>query len=332
MSPEFLILFGASRMRVFLTGGTGSIGRRIVAYLVARGDRAVVLTRNAEKAPDLPGLRGAEFVAGDPSSAGDWQSSVDGCDAVINLVGQNVFGGRWDAEMKRKIRDSRVYGTEHVVAAVARAKTRPSVLVQASATGYYGDRGDEILTEESSSGTDFLAVVCREWEGAAKPASDLGLRVPLIRTGIVLAKGEGALGVMAPIFKWLPGGAAPVGGSGPLSPATGGQWMSWIHHEDILGLFLLGLDHADARGPINAISPNPVTNKEFSRSLAKALHRPFLPIGPPAALLRVVLGEVADVVVSGQRVLPARAEALGYRFRFPELNEALRDVFARARK
>jgi uncharacterized protein (TIGR01777 family) len=258
---------------------------------------------------------------------GGWDSALDGCDAVINLAGHNLFAERWNAAVKGRIRDSRVYGTENVVAAIAKARSRPRVLVQASAIGYYGPRGDEELTEASPSGSDFMAVVCREWEEASQPAEALGVRVAAIRTGVVLAKGEGALGVMTPLFKW--GLGAPIGNEGwwP-SFAAGRQWMSWIHLDDIVGLYLLALDNSEARGPINGTSPHPVRNAEFSRVLAKVLWRPCVPLAPPDFLLELVLGEVAQVVTKGQKVLPTRAQSLGYHFQHPELEAALRALFA----
>lgn len=255
---------------------------------------------------------------------------VDGCDAVVNLVGHNLFAQRWSDEVKAKIRDSRVVATEHVVEAIARASNRPKTLVQASAIGYYGPTGDEELTEDSKPGDDFMARVCREWEEAAKPVESLGVRLATIRTGVVLAKGEAALGVMTPIFKYLPGGAAPVGsGKNAMMPGSGKQWMSWVHLDDIVGLFLFALDNSEATGPINGTAPNPLTNHDFSKALAKAVGRgwAFLPIGPPDFMLNLVLGEVAQVVTKGQKVLPKKAERLGYRFLFPEIGPALADIF-----
>jgi uncharacterized protein (TIGR01777 family) len=310
-------------MRVFLTGGTGLIGRQLVKRLLERGDQPVVLTRQADKVRRDPALRAVRFVQGDPSASGSWASEVEGCDAVVNLVGHNIFADRWSARVKRTIRDSRVYATEHVAAAIAAAGSRPKVLVQASAIGYYGPHGDEPLTESSPSGSDFMAVVCREWEDAAAPVESLGVRLATIRTGIVLAKGEGALGTMAKFFR-LPL-AAPVG--------TGRQWMSWIHIDDIVGILLLALDNPEARGPINGTAPNPARNAEFSRALAKALWGTYLTVpGPPNALLQLMLGDVAQVILTGQKVLPEKAQALGYPFRHPELAGALAAVFARVPK
>lgn len=322
-------------MRVFLTGGTGLIGRLLTRSLIARGDTPVILSRSADKARLKPALKGAEIIQGDPMVTGAWESAVDGCDAAINLVGHNLFAERWSPEVKAKIRDSRVVSTDHLVAAISRSALKPKTMVQASAIGFYGPTGDEELTESSPAGHDFMAEICVEWENAAKAAEGLGVRVPLIRTGVVLAKGEAALGVMTPIFKYLPGGAAPVGsGKNALAPAKGQQWMSWIHLADIASLFLFALDTQGATGPINGTAPNPVRNYDFSKALAKAVGRKWLfsPIGPPDAMLNLVLGEVAQVVTKGQKVLPKKAQELGYRFQFPELPGALANLFEKSAK
>ena len=317
-------------MRVFITGGTGLIGRHIVGQLLERGDQPVILTRQADQVRRKVEMRRAQVIQGDPSEPGDWEKAIDGCDAVINLVGHNLFAERWSPVVKRKIRDSRVYSTEHVVKAMGKAKNPPKVLVQASAIGYYGPHGDEELNESSPSGTDFMAVVCREWEDAANLPDSSGIRVAKIRTGVVMAQGEAALGVMTPIYKWLPGGAAPVGsGGGPFKPATGAQWMSWIHIDDIAGIFLLALDDDKAVGPINGTAPHPVRHAEFGKALAKVLWRPFIPIGPPDAALELLLGEVAQVVTKGQKVLPSKALELGYAFKYPEILPALKALFAK---
>lgn len=316
-------------MRVFITGGTGLIGRELVERLKERGDVPVVLSRDPVKSRKETLFRDVEFVEGDPSKKGPWQESFDGCDAVINLVGHDIFGERWNDEVKRKIRESRVLSTQNVVEAMQRAGSRPVVLVQGSAIGYYGSTGDAEVTETSPPGDGFMSDVCVEWEAAAAAAEALGTRVAIVRTGVVLSREGGALKVLTPVFKWLPGGAAPVGSSGAPLPARGRQWMSWIHHNDIVGLFLLALDHPDARGPINGTAPGVVRNAEFSRVLAKAVHRPFLPFGPPDFVLKLALGEVAQVVTGGQKVIPAKAESLGYPFRFPELRGAIEDLFGR---
>jgi uncharacterized protein len=321
-------------MRVFITGGTGLIGRRLARRLVDRGDQPVILSRQADKARLNPALQGMEVIQGDPTVSGGWEYALDGSDAVVNLAGQNIFAKRWTAEIKRLVRDSRVYATENVVAAMAEASIKPKVLVQASAVGYYGHHGDEILTESSPPGDDFMALVCREWEDASLAAENLGVRVARVRIGVVLSLQEGALAHMVPIFKYVPGGAAPVGsGSNPFLPAKGRQWMSWIHLEDIVGILLLSLDHSAARGPINGTAPQPERNIDFSRALAQVLRRgfwpPFVPFGPPDVMLGMILGEVAQVITKGQRVVPERAKALGYSFQYPDLPSALRQIFAK---
>ena len=318
-------------MRVFVTGGSGLIGRHLVRRLLESGARPVVVSRHADRLGREPEARDFEVVQGDVATPGRWQAAVDGCDAVVNLAGHNIFAERWNAEVRRKIRDSRVLGTDHLVSAIASARERPRILVQGSAVGYYGPRGDEELDESAPSGSDFLAVVCREWEEASEPVEALGVRRAVIRTGIVLAPGEGALKTMTPIFKVLPG--APVGGDGWLAPARGRQWLSWIHLDDIAGLFHFAIDNPDAVGPINGTAPNPVRNAEFARALSKTLWKPyapwrfFIPLGPPDALLRVMLGEIAEIIAKGQRAVPSKALALGYRFRHPNLDEALKAVF-----
>jgi uncharacterized protein (TIGR01777 family) len=317
-------------MRVFITGGTGLIGKQVVHKLLDRGDEPVVLSRQADKVRRDPSWRKVQVVQGDPSVAGGWDSALDGCDGVINLVGHNIFANRWNLRVKRLLRDSRVYSTEHVVAGIARAHQKPKILVQASAIGYYGTHGDEELTEASPSGSDFMATICREWEEAASHVADHGVRLATIRTGVVLAKGEGAVGAMTPIFKWVPGGAAPVGSGGnPFQPGKGMQWVSWIHLEDIANLFLFALDNPEAQGPINGTSPNPVRFSEFARALAKVLWRPYVPIGPPDAMLDVILGEVAHIVAKGQKVLPTVAQKLGFPYKHPDLREALQTIFAK---
>jgi uncharacterized protein (TIGR01777 family) len=314
-------------MRVFITGGSGLIGRSLVGRLSERGDIAVVLSRRADEVRSDPGLAGAEIVAGDPTRPGPWCDALAGCDAVVHLAGQPVFGKRWTNAVKTAIRDSRIDGTNTVVNAIERSGVSgPKVLVSASAIGYYGPQGDEEMTESSPPGIDFLARVSVEWEAVARRAEAPGRRVAIVRVGVVLDREEGALGVLTPIFKWVPGGAAPVG-SGDGLLGTGKQWMSWVHREDIVGIFLMALDNLAASGPINGTAPGPVRNIDFSQALATALHRPMLPFGPPDFLLRLALGDVAQVVTKGQKVAPARALELGYTFRFPTLTEALGNLF-----
>ncbi len=258
-----------------------------------------------------------EIVEGDPQEHGHWTAAVDGCQAVVNLVGESLFAKRWSEQQKRVLRDSRVVSTQNVVRAIEAASSRPGVLVNASAIGYYGNVPEGELTEKSVPGNDFLARMCIEWEAAAQEAHRLDVRVALVRTGVVLAQHGGALKQMLLPFKLGLGG--PVG--------NGKQWVSWIHLDDIVGTYLTALDTAEANGPINGTAPEPLRNKAFSKCLAAALHRPCIfPI--PAFALRLRFGEVADVIIGGQRVLPLRLEQLGYKFQHPTCGAAMAALFA----
>ena len=308
-------------MRVFVTGGTGLIGVRLVRRLRQRGDEVVVLSRR----PDAWQRAGPDVatVAGDATQPGPWQDRPAECDAAVNLAGAGIFDRRWTAAYKAVLRDSRVRSTENVVAALAKQPARadgsPKVLVNGSAVGYYGPHGDEELTEGSPPGDDFLAQLCVEWEAAARQAEPAGVRVAPVRTGIVLDREGGALKQLLTPFRLGAGG--PVG--------SGKQYMSWVHHADEVGILLLALDHPDARGPVNATAPQPVTNKQFAKALGKALGRPAL-LPTPAFGLRLLLGEVADVITTGQRVLPRKALELGYTFQYPEIGAALRQILSGA--
>jgi uncharacterized protein len=308
-------------MQVFVTGGTGLIGGRLVNRLLERRDRPVVLTRREATAEKMFG-KSCRIVEGDPMKAGPWQDVAAECDAVVNLAGENLFHHRWNDQFKALLTDSRLQTTAHVVEALGRKPRRedgsPKVLVNASAIGFYGPHGDEELTEESPPGSDFLAALCVEWEKAARAVEAFGVRCALTRIGIVLDKQGGVLAQLRTPFSMGMGG--PVG--------DGRQWMSWIHHEDMTGALLLALDNNQAVGPLNAIAPNPVTNRDFATAFGKALHRPsFMPT--PRFVLRVMLGESADVVTTGQRVLPKRTMALGYSYKFPQIDAALADVFGK---
>jgi hypothetical protein len=302
-------------MRVFVTGGTGLIGTRLVRQLLKRGDQPVVLTRRPDAAAKLFGPA-CTVVAGDPTQSGAWVDAVADCDAVVNLAGENVFGRRWNAEVKALLNDSRVKATQNVVEALRQQTDgRPRTLVNASAIGYYGPHGDEELTEDSPPGDDFLARICIDWEKAALAVESAGVRCVTVRVGVVLDKEGGALAKLLTPFKLGAGG--PVG--------TGKQWMSWIHHEDMTGLFLLALDDAGAAGPLNGTAPEPVTNRDFGRALGGALRRPAI-MPMPGFALRLLVGEAAEVVLGGQRVLPRRAQQLGYGFKYPTIDAALREI------
>lgn len=298
-------------MRVFVTGATGLVGRALVPALAARGDEVLALSRRPAPEGLPPRVRA---VQGDPARPGAWQEALATCDACVNLAGEPVAGGRWTEARKRAIRESRIEATRNVAAVVA--ARGPRVLVSGSAIGYYGSRGDEALDESSRPGDDFLGRTCVEWEAAADAASPRA-RVVKVRTGIVLAREGGALPKLVLPFRMLAGG--PVG--------DGSFWQSWIHLADEVGLLLLALDDARAEGPLDATAPGPVRNRELARAIGRVLRRPSL-LPTPALALRVALGEMADVVLASQRVLPAKALALGYRFRFPTIEPALRDLLA----
>jgi uncharacterized protein (TIGR01777 family) len=306
-------------MRVFVTGGTGLVGSRLVEKLRERGDQALLLSRRPESVKRVGDA--VNVVAGDPVQAGPWMDALKDCDAVVHLAGEGIFNRRWSQEFKDLIYSSRIKSTENIVTALVRAKasgSMPRTLVSGSAIGYYGPHGDEELSEESLAGNDFLARVCIDWEKAALAAVGQGCRVVLLRTGVVLDPLGGALAKMLTPFKMFAGG--PIG--------SGKQSMSWIHHEDEVGLILFALDHPEVAGPLNATAPRPVTNKEFGNALGKVLGRPsFLPT--PAFALRLLLGESAQIVTEGQRVLPRKALAAGYAFKFTEVEGALRNLLGR---
>ncbi len=296
-------------MRVLVTGATGLVGRALSASLVADGHEVVALSRSDAPAGLPPGTRA---VKGDPAVVGPWLEELGRCDACVNLAGEPVAAGRWTAERRRRIRDSRVDATRNLAAAIARGG--PTVLVNGSAIGYYGPRGDEVLDESSGPGDDFLARVAVDWEAAARPA-ERRARVVLVRTGIVLAREGGALPRLVLPFRLLAGG--PIG--------DGAFWQSWIHLADEVGILRLALEDARASGPMNATAPDPARNRDLARAIGRVLRRPSgLPT--PAFAVRAALGEMAEVVLASQRVVPSRALALGYRFRFPLLEPALRDL------
>jgi uncharacterized protein (TIGR01777 family) len=305
-------------MRVFVTGGTGLIGTRLVKQLLGRGDQVVLLTRRYAFARQRFGTA-CDLVEGDPMQAGEWGNAIADCDAVVNLAGENVFNRRWRATFKALLAESRINSARNVVEALTRqprrADGRPKVLVNASAIGYYGPHDNEDLTEDSPPSDDFLARLCVDWEKTALAVQTAGVRCALVRVGIVLDKEGGALAKLLTPFKLCLGGKV----------AGGRQWMSWIHHADMTGLFLLVLDNEQAGGPLNGTAPNPVTNTAFAHALGRALHRPAI-FPTPGFVLRAVLGEVAGVVTTGQRALPKRALGLGYSFQFPHLDAALADL------
>lgn len=303
-------------MTIVIAGGTGFLGRALTDVLASEGHDIVILSRTANSRPRGPRVRVATWTP--DGSAGTWASALDGAQAVVNLAGDSIAEGRWTAEKKQQILNSRVMATRSLAAAIGRAATPPATFVSGSAVGFYGPLGDEVVTENHAPGSDFLAEVCVQWETEALRAAGTGTRVALIRTGLVLDKHEGALPRMLLPFRF--------GAGGPLG--SGRQYWPWIHRNDWVDLVRFVINTPGASGPINATAPTPVTNAEFTKALGRAVHRPaFIPA--PAFALRLALGEMADaLLLSGQCAIPARAEKLGYTFAFRQIDEALRAVLA----
>lgn len=298
---------------VVVAGGTGFVGRALVRRLAELGERVTVLSRRAGASP-VPGI---EVVQWDPAAPAP--ALFAGKDAVVNLAGEPIETGRWTAERKQQILDSRVLTTRGLVNALAAAgPERPRVLVNASAVGYYGPRGDEALDEEAPAGNDFLAQVCVAWEGEAQAAEALGVRVVRARLGMVLGSEGGILAKFLPAFRR--------GVAGRLG--SGQQWFSWVHIDDVVAALVLALQQDTLHGPVNVTSPNPVTNRELTEVLGRVLNRPTaLPM--PASVVRLRLGEMASPLLTGQRVLPVRLLQLGFQHRFPDLEMVLRDIINR---
>ena len=295
-------------MKVLVTGASGLIGSSLTSALRQAGHETIALVRRAPRT-------GAAEIQWDPGGAIDG-AKFSGADAVVHLAGESVASGRWNKQRKARILNSRVQGTQTIAASIARANPRPRVLVNASATGIYGDTGDKIVTEAEPPGSTFLAEVGRQWEQATRAASDAGIRTVMMRTGIVLSTQGGALAKMLPPFRMGVGGRL----------GDGRQWMGWIALDDLIALFLHALTNESVRGPVNAVAPNPVTNAEFTRALGAALKRPT-PFPIPAFAVRAAFGEMGDeLLLASCRAMPEAALAKGFQFRHPEIREALAHV------
>ena len=305
-------------MRVAVTGATGTIGAALVDALRDRGDEVVALTRDPARARERLGPAVEAHQWADPKDVPAPADVLAGCDAVVNLIGETV-AQRWSDAAKREIRDSRVLGTRNLVEGLRAADPRPRVLVSQSASGWYGARGDEPVDETAPAADDFLATVVRDWEAEARRAEEeLGMRVVLTRTGVVLSESGGALEKMLPPFKMGVGG--PVAG--------GGQYVSWVDLEDVVGAMVFSLKTDAASGPINVTAPEPVTNGELSKALGRVLRRPaVMPV--PGFALKALYGEMAFIVTTGARIVPRRLQELGYSFSRPDLDEALRAATGR---
>ncbi len=307
-------------MKIAVTGATGFVGSRLVARLVDEGHDVKVLTRNVAKARKVfaaDKFKPVEYVAYTPTESGDWQAEISGCDGVINLAGEPI-SERWSAERKKRIIDSRQVGTQKLVEAIAKAEQKPSILVSSSAIGYYGtSETAEFFETSEPAESDFLSKVCQAWEAAARKAKDAGVRVAIIRTGIVLGDG-GAIAKMITPFKLYAGG--PIG--------SGQQWFSWIHIDDLVSLYMKALLDPSMHGVYNGTAPEPVRMKDLARTLGEVMDRPsWLPV--PDFAIEALLGDGAVVVLKGQKVLPERTQASGFSFDYAEPREALKDVVER---
>lgn len=299
-------------MKVFMTGGTGFVGTYLSRDLVQAGHDITILTRRAQ--PPAPSRPGISFYTGDPTKEGPWMALVPEHDWIINLAGASIFN-RWTEAKKKEIMESRERTTRNLVAALA-AGDRRQLFCSTSAVGIYGAQGEEELTEDSPTDASFLGEVTKTWEAEAMKAQDLGVRVVVTRFGVVLGRDGGALSQMVPLFKKFFGG--PIG--------SGAQWFSWIHQADHARAFRFIQENPQLSGPVNFTAPNPVRNRELARALGRVLHRPsFMPT--PAFMLRLVLGEFADTLLTGQKVLPQRLLDGGFKFEFPTVDAALADLF-----
>lgn len=307
-------------MRIIITGGTGLIGQALAAKLIV--DRpeldVIILSRSTNlerRATETTSASNMRLVQWDAQTTQGWGHLVDGAEAIINLAGANVADARWTSTRKNIILESRLNAGKAILQALEQAQNKPSVLLQSSAIGYYGACGDEEITEDSKPGQDFLAHVCLAWESITPSVENMGIRTPILRTGVVLSRDGGALAKMLPAFKFFAGG--PLG--------NGKQWFPWIHLADEIAAIQFLLTHETATGPFNLTAPNPVTNAEFSRVLGRVLKRPtFMPV--PQLALQLALGELSEALLTGQRAVPKRLLASGFQFSYPEMEMALKNL------
>lgn len=305
-------------MKVAVTGATGFVGSRLIQRLQAEGHSVLVLARDSAQAARVfprSAFPNLDVVAYTPTESGGWQAALSGCDGVVNLAGEPL-SERWTPERKQNILNSRKLGTQKLVEAIAQSNPKPQVLVSASAVGYYGTSETATFDETSAAGNDFLAEVCQAWETEAQKVKESGVRLVILRIGIVLGMG-GAIARMLPPFKLFAGG--PIG--------SGNQWFSWVHREDLVSLIVQALTRSDLEGTYNATAPNPVRMTEFSATMGQVLNRPsWLPV--PAFAIGALLGDGAKVVLEGQQVLPRRTQAAGFEYQYPTLKQALVQVLS----
>lgn len=300
-------------MRALVTGATGFVGHRLLAHLPS----AVVLSRDGSRAEKELAQFNVKAFSWNPQSEPAPAAAFDGVDAVFHLAGESVASGRWTSAKKIRLRESRIAGTRNLVATLSKLSIKPKVLVSGSAVGYYGDRGDELLEESAAPAGDFLAELCQAWEREALSAREHGIRVVMVRTGIVLGEKGGALAKMLTPF-YL-GAGAPLG--------SGRQFMPWIHIEDLVRMMLFAAEHEGVHGPLNGAAPHPVTNREFTKALGRAVRRPTFMPPVPGFMLRLMFGEFGSILLHSQRAVPKAAEQAGFKFNFPDLEPALHDIF-----
>jgi uncharacterized protein (TIGR01777 family) len=302
-------------MKIFMTGGTGFVGRTLTKTLTEKGHQVTVLTRDITKGPSLP--KGATHLEGNPTEEGTWQEKVAEHEAVINLAGASAFR-RWTTLAKEAIRESRLMTTQNLVDALSARKEKEILLLSTSAVGYYGFHGDEDLDEESPPSDDFFGSLCQAWESSALRAEAYGVRVVLLRFGLVLGISGGALRQMIPLYNRFLG--SPLG--------SGQQWFSWIHEQDLANIYLYLLEQKEVAGPVNCTAPKPVRNEELTKALGEVLGKPTFMPAVPGFILNLILGEFGSVVLKGQKVLPRRLLDMGFRFGFPEIKGALNDLIS----
>ena len=301
--------------KIVITGATGSIGRILMQKLIARKDEVIIFTRNIEKAKsEIPDA--VRYVKWDYQKPDEWKDQLNRVDVVVHLAGVNLSSKRWNEEFKKLAYDSRVLSTRNLVQAISFVEKKPKTFICASAVGYYGDRFDEILSEESLPGNDYMANLCKDWEAEAAKVEQFGVRRISVRTGLVLSKDEGVLKQLYLPFKLFVGG--PLG--------NGRQWFPWIQIDDIVGIYLQASDNADLTGAVNAASPGIVRMNEFAKTFGKVLHRPSL-FKIPKFAMKIVAGEVADYAVMSQRISVNKVLNAGYKFKFESLEEALSNLF-----
>ena len=302
--------------RIIITGATGLIGKNIIPILQKKGYEITIFTRNAKSAKNILNSDKIEYVSWDYTKTSDEIIKyLEGSYSIINLAGASIGGKRWSPEYKRLIFDSRIITTEKITEAISKCVQKPEIFISSSAIGYYGMHGEENADEESKSGNDFLAELCIKWEKKVLEAEKYGVRAVVMRTGIVLDEKEGALAKLITPFKLFAGGCQ----------GNGKQWVSWIHIDDLVNLYMFAIENNNIKGAVNATAPNPVTNKDYCREIGKVLGRPaILPL--PGFMLKIILGEFADYVLTGKKVLPKKAEENGFRFKFEYIEKALINI------